>query len=191
MLPASFDACALPRFLEENMTMTTTLETRVEKPLPPVATAAPSPTATPTAAPPTPATPPKFDLRAMLEKLRLPGVDAQKLIEAHRKDLDALLAANERAVIAIEALTRKQADMLAHVVKEWHASARDAIAHGSGAEKLNQASARLHNAFAQALTNMREMAEIASKSGQDVLAVLNKRYHETIEEFRAAIHPKS
>lgn len=169
--------------------MKTTVENRTEKPpVPPIATPAPIPA---DASAPAPAAAPKIDLRAALEKLKLPGVDAQKLIEAHRKDLEALLAANERAYAAIETLTRKQADMLAHVVKEWHASVRETVAHGSGAEKLNQASARIQAAFAKTLTNMRETAEIASHSGKEVLAILNKRYHEAIEEFRAAIHPRS
>jgi hypothetical protein len=60
----------------------------------------------------------------MLERLKLPGLDAHKLIDGHRNGIEALLAANERTFAAIEELRRKQAELLADVTKEWRANAK-------------------------------------------------------------------
>ncbi len=134
---------------------------------------------------------PKLDLRALLEKLRLPGVDTQKLIEGRRKDIEALMAANERAFTAIEALTRKQGELLSDVMKEWQANAKDVVAPTTVIEKINQTATHAQRAFTHALTNMKEMAEIAARSNQDVLDILNKRYKEGVEEFRSSIRTKA
>lgn len=130
---------------------------------------------------------PKLDLQATLEKLKLPGLDTAALLDSGRKDIEALLAANERVFTGIEALSHKQANLLSDIMREWQAGAKDAIAKGSPAEKVHQASQHAQRAFSQALVNMREMADIAAKSHEDVLTILNKRYQENVEAFRTSI----
>ena len=134
---------------------------------------------------------PKLDLQATLDKLKLSGVNTQALIDSGRKDIEALLAANERVFTGIEALSHKQADLLADIMKEWQASAKDAIAKGSPSEKINQAASHAQRAFTHALANMKEMADIAAKSHEDVLSILNQRYQEGIEQFRSSIRKPS
>ena len=134
---------------------------------------------------------PKLDLQATLDKLKLPGVNTQALIESGRKDIEALLAANERVFTGLEALSHKQADLLSDIMKEWQASAKDAIAKGSTSEKINQAASHAQRAFTHALANMKEMADIAAKSHEDVLSILNQRYQEGIEQFRSSIKKPS
>jgi phasin family protein len=133
----------------------------------------------------------KLDLQAALDKLKLPGVNTQALIESGRKDVEALLAANERVFTGLEALSHKQADLLSDIMKEWQASAKEAIAKGSTSEKINQAASHAQHAFTHALANMKEMADIAAKSHEDVLSILNQRYQEGIEQFRSSIRKPS
>ena len=130
---------------------------------------------------------PKLDLQATLEKLKLPGLNAQALIEHGRKDVEALLAANERVFTGVEALSHKQSDLLMDIMREWQAGAKDAIAQGTPSEKVQQAAQHAQSAFSHALANMKEMADIAAKSHEDVLSILNKRYQENVEEFRQAL----
>lgn len=130
-------------------------------------------------------------LRDLLERVKLPGVDSQKLIESGRKDIEALLETNEKVFATAEALTRKQTDLLAGLMKEWQASLRDSLAPSSGAEKLTQASAHAQRAFATTLAGMKEMAEITAKSNQEVLSLLNKRYHDAMNELRSSIRAGS
>jgi len=134
---------------------------------------------------------PRLDLKAALDKLKLPGVDTHALLESRRKDVEALLAANERVFTGIETLSHKQADLLADIMKEWQASAKDAIAKGSSSEKINQAASHAQRAFTHALANMKEMADIAARSNKDVLDILNRRYREGLEEFRNTIHKRT
>jgi phasin family protein len=133
----------------------------------------------------------RADLRALLDKLKLPGIDTKKLLESGRKDIEALIETNDKAFVAVEALTRKQVEMLSEMAKEWQASIKDSVSAAGGTEKLTQASAHAQRAFASALTSMKEMAEIAAKSNHEVLGILNKRFHEGLEELRSSIRKGS
>jgi phasin family protein len=136
----------------------------------------------------TPSRRPKLDLQAALEKLKLPGVNTEALFDHGRKDIEALLAANERVFTGVEALTNKQAALLLEIMREWQAGAKDVIGKGSPSEKVNQVSQHAQHAFSHALANMKEMAEIAAKSHEDVLSILNQRYQENVEAFRKSLH---
>lgn len=144
-----------------------------------------TPSATGEAAPSKALHPPKLDLQRMLETLKVPPVDARALIEGRRKDIEALLAANERAFVGLEALTRKQTDLLYDIMKEWQAGAKDVVSPGGPADKVSQVSQHAQHAFAHALANMKNMADIVTKSQEDVLSILNHRYHEGVEELRS------
>lgn len=134
---------------------------------------------------------PKLDLQATLEKLKLPGLDAKALIESGRKDIEALLAANERVYTGAEALSHKQAELLLDIMREWQAGAKDVISKGSASDKVNQVTQHAQRAFTQALANMKEMADIAAKSHEDVLGILNRRYQENVEEFRKSLRKQT
>lgn len=127
---------------------------------------------------------PKFDLRSMLEGLRMPGLDVSALMDSRRKDVEALIAANQRAYQGFEALTRRQAEILAEGMKAWQEGAKEMIGPASAGEKATRSASRAQEAFGHALSNMRELAEMAAKSQQEVVGIINKRVREGIQEFR-------
>lgn len=151
--------------------------TTTQTPLPETAPAAP--------------TAPRLDLRAVVDSIKLPGIDTQKLVELYRKDIEAVLAANERAFLAFEALTRKQVDVLVSLAKEWQATAKDAVASTGATEKLSGAGARAQQGFSFALASMKEMAEIVAKSGQDVATILGTRFRDRMDDLRKIVRAKS
>ena len=92
--------------------------------------------------------------------------------------------------MAFEALTRKQSELLGELVKEWQAGAKDVLGKTSSAERINQVASHVQHAFVNAVAVMRDMAEIAAKSSQDVVTILNKRYHDGLAELRGVIGVK-
>src|SRR5574337_827917 len=52
------------------------------------------------------------DLTQMLGQFKLPGVDMSALMEARRKDIDALVEANKAAYASMQAIAQKQTEML-------------------------------------------------------------------------------
>lgn len=134
---------------------------------------------------------PGFDIRALLDRLSLPGVDVQALLESRRKDVEALVAANQRAYQGFEALTRRQAEILAEAMQVWQAGTREVLATTGAPEKANRSAGRAQQAFGEALASMRELAELAAKSHEDVVRILNKRVHEGLDELREQLKTRA
>lgn len=133
---------------------------------------------------------PRLDLHTLIDNLKLPGIDTKALIESRRKDIEALLEANERAFTGMEALTRKQVEMLAEVMKEWQEGTKELISSDTNAEKVNQLTQQAQKAFGHAINHMIDLAEIASQSHSDVRNILEKRYQDALSELRQSVQPK-
>jgi phasin family protein len=134
---------------------------------------------------------PTLDIRKLLEKLKLPGVDVQALIDSSRKDLETLKAANEQAYVGYQALTRRQGEILAEAMQEWQAGAQQLLSAKGAPELANITSSRAQHAFGQALANMREMAEMAARSHEQVIGIVNKRVHEGLDGIREQLNKRS
>lgn len=132
-----------------------------------------------------------LDIRTMLEKLKLPGVDVPSLIEARRKDIDTLLAANEQAYLGLQALTCRQTEILSEAMQRWHEATKEVLAASDAPDRVNRSGKLAQQAFGQALVNMREIAEMAAKSHEQAIAILNKRFQEGLEGLRAQVIKKA
>ena len=58
------------------------------------------------------------DFTKMLEQFKLPGFDVPAIMEARRKDMEALVQANQTAFQGMQSLAQKQADMLRTTLTE-------------------------------------------------------------------------
>ncbi len=147
-------------------------------------------------APESPASEPVFDLRTlmgefdpnklighfqtMLTQYRLPSVDIDKLIAAQQKNIEAVAEANRVAVEGIQALTKRQPEVLQETMKESSLSKA-----GSPAELAAKEAELGKSAFEKSVATMREMAEIVVNSSQEATDKINARITATIEEIRS------
>jgi phasin family protein len=123
----------------------------------------------------------KPDLRRLLEGIRLPKVNLRGLIEARGKDAEALLAVHRRAFEGYQEFNRKQAEILARAMQQLHSGAR-AIASGQPApESVSRAAERAQKLYAQTLTDLYAMAEVAARANRDVIAIINQRIGEGLK----------
>ena len=129
------------------------------------------------------------DIAKILEQLKVPGIDMHALIEARRKDVEALTQANQMAYESMQALARREAEILQQTMSEWQA-AMAAMAGKNPAEMASKGTELATQAFGKALANMRELAEMASKSQVQAYEVLNRRFQENLEELRKMLQPK-
>lgn len=126
----------------------------------------------------------------MLKQFNLPGLDITSLVESRKKDIEALTAANQRAYEGAQSLAQRQMELLQEGMKNWQASAQGANvgqAIASGASKQAEAAKQ---AFEQAITNMRELAEMATKSQTEAFSVIQKRMQERMDELARPVQAK-
>ncbi|HEX4509850.1 MAG TPA: phasin family protein [Burkholderiaceae bacterium] len=126
------------------------------------------------------------DLQTMMSQFQIPGVDLSAVVEARRKDIDALVAANQATLDAAQALSRKQMDMLNQAMQDIQQATRGAATGASGFDPAKQAETA-RNAVERAIADMKELAELAQNSQKEALAHLTARADEQMQEIRALV----
>lgn len=120
---------------------------------------------------------PFFDFTKLMSQFRLPGVDFAALVDRERKNIEALAEANRIAFEGWQALVRRQAEILQETMKKvvTNAGQEDAVKKRADLAK---------EGFEKALANMRELAEMATKSQKEAFEVVRKRIEENVEGIR-------
>ena len=107
-----------------------------------------------------------------------------------RKDIEALVTANRQAYEGMQLLGQRQTEMLHEAMAEWQAAAKDMMsAQSPGASAAKQAELGQQTVH-KALANMPALAEMATQSRTQAWAVVNRRFHENLEELKSLMHPK-
>jgi len=133
---------------------------------------------------------PFMDVNQLLEQFKVPGVDVSAIIEARRKDIEALVTANRHAYEGMQLLGQRQTEMLHEAIAEWQAATKDMMSgQGQGTSAAKQAELGKQT-VEKALANMRELAEMATKSQTQAWEVVHRRFHENLEELKKLMHPK-
>ena len=124
-----------------------------------------------------------FDFSKLMQPYKLPGVDFSAIMEREKKNIEALTKANKIAFEGWQALVKRQSEILQETMAQTFAQARAQDATKMRADMVKQG-------FEKALGNMRELAEMASRSQKEALNVMKARASENIEEFRTLGKPK-
>ncbi|WP_250491398.1 TIGR01841 family phasin [Caballeronia sp. INML2] len=124
------------------------------------------------------------DFSKILESFKFPGVDMTSLLEARRKDVEALAKANTLAYEGMQALVRKQTEMLNASAQAIQAAA-GRMSGDNAVESMAKRGAFIQESLQTAFENMRELAEMAQKSQTESLAAISKRAEQTMQELTA------
>ena len=119
---------------------------------------------------------PFFDFTKLMSQFRLPGVDFAALVDRERKNIEALAKANRIAFEGWQHLVRRQAEILQETMKK-------VVADGGQVDPMKRADLAKEG-FEKALANMRELAEMGSKSQREAFEVVRKRIEQNMEGIR-------
>lgn len=126
---------------------------------------------------------PNFDVGDMLKQLQIPGVDVGKLIENQRDNIQALQEANQTALQGWQSLMTRQTEQLREAFETWQAAVSDTL-KAPPAEMAQKQFEHGQKAFEKALSNMRELAEMAIKSQTEAGEVIRKRFEAGLREIQ-------
>jgi phasin family protein len=128
-----------------------------------------------------------MDFGKMAEQFKMPGLDTQALLDAQRKNIEAITAANKLAFEGAQAMARRQAEILTGTMSEMQKAMQELNASGAPEEKIAKQADTAKRAFETAISNIRELAEMGAKSNTEALDVLNKRVSESMEEVKSVL----
>ena len=129
------------------------------------------------------------DLTKMLEQFKVPGVDTKEIVEARRKDIDALVQTNQAAYEGMQALANKQAEMLKQAMQDIQAAVKGATG-GVGVGDPGKQGELARKAYEKVLGDMKDLAEIARKSQADAMASITQRGTQNLEEVKKMMNLK-
>lgn len=128
--------------------------------------------------------PSSFDLSKMIAAAKVPGVDAQALLESHKKNIEALAQANAVAIEGIQSLAKHQMDIMTRTMNEASKAYSSLHAATTPSDKTQVLTDLTKQAFEQALENMRAMADTVSQSNRTAMDVISKRVSDGLDEIR-------
>lgn len=118
------------------------------------------------------------------EDMKVPAVDMDKIVEHHRKNLEALAASGKAAAEGATAIAAKQKEIVETAVKEIQAAAEGFKLPGSAQEMMAAQTEFAKRAMEAAVKNTRDMAELMQKSNAEAVRVIQDRMKESFEEIR-------
>ena len=113
--------------------------------------------------------------------------DVEGFVASQRKNVEALTAANQLAFEGVQALVRRQAEIVRENVEELTKITRELTAAGSPEDKLAKQTQLAKEAFENALGHVRELTGLAQKSSSQAVDVLSKRVADNLDEVKAAL----
>lgn len=127
------------------------------------------------------------NLNKMMEQFKVPGIDTKEILEARRKDVDALIQANQAIYSGMQAMANKQGELLKKSMEDIQSAMKTAAA-GMGDPGKQSEIAR--KAYETVLAHMRDLAEIARQSQAEAMARITQRANESAEEIKKALQIK-
>lgn len=138
-----------------------------------------------------PQNPFSMDMSKMVEEFtkmagqyQIPGVDVQALVDAQRRNIEALTAANRAAFEGAQALAARQTEIITESVDSMKSALEALSKSGPTPQAAAQQVSLLKDAYEKTLKDSRELAEIVAKTNKDAAETINKRISEGLEEIR-------
>ncbi len=127
------------------------------------------------------------DITKMLADFKVPGLDVEPMIAAQKKNIEALTEANQLVFAGVQAVMKRQAEILQASLEQARAVASEIMVPGSPEAKVAKQAEVVQTAFQAALANMKELADLVTKSNTEAGNVISKRVTESLEEIKAAV----
>jgi phasin family protein len=119
--------------------------------------------------------------------LNLPKVDVDKLIEIHRKNLDALDQSAQATSAGAKSLVDKQREIVETAFSEAAAMARDFKPTGDPTEVLAKQTEFAKKAFDITVQNTRDLAQLTTQTTTDASKIIRDRLRESLSELGASL----
>lgn len=130
-------------------------------------------------------------LKGMAERLQnldMTG-SASKLLNSGRKDLHALMQANEKSYQGLQTVVARQTEMIKSAIGEWQSAAKAAPGKDLK-ENLAKLDEMGRASFQRAIDDIKELADLAAKSQKEAFDVVRERIQTNVDEVSKLLHRK-
>jgi phasin family protein len=122
---------------------------------------------------------------AMFQQYQLPGLDVSAILEARRKDVEALTEANQAAFGGMQAIQDKQLEILRRALDDFQSIAQQ-LASSPTKPPVNPTDA-VQKALHAALADMQDIAQKTQQTQTEAYAIVSKRMEEAVQELKTSL----
>ena len=112
-------------------------------------------------------------------------VDADKVLAAQQRNIDAFASASQIVVDGAKALAQRQSEMVQSSVDQWTAASQNVFSLKPGEFAPADQVTKVKAAYETAIANAKEMTEIMTKAQSEAASVLTKCFMANIDEMKA------
>lgn len=129
------------------------------------------------------------DMTKWFDPMKMPGMDPGAMMEHSKKNMEALVAANQAAAAGYQDFFKKQMA----IFEETMQAAQEQMGHmgDMSPDTASKNADLMKAAMDKALANMTELAEAVKKSNEEVFAIMSARVKESIAEIQALAKQKA
>lgn len=123
---------------------------------------------------------PLQEMGERLQNLSASGA-ASAIASNGRKDLEALIKANQKSYQGLQSVVQRQTEMLRDSITAWQGTMKS-LPGGDPKEGMAKLDAMGKAAFKQALDDIRELADMAAKSQAEAFEIVRERIASNVDE---------
>ena len=123
-----------------------------------------------------------------LQNLDMTG-SASKLLDSGRKDLQALMEANDKSYQGLQTVVQRQTEMIKSAITEWQTAAKE-MPGKDAKDNLAKLDELGRQSFQRAIDDIKELANLAAKSQADAFDVVRQRIQSNVDEVTRMLQRK-
>ena len=125
------------------------------------------------------------DFTKMFADMKLPAMpDMESLMTAHRRNMEALSAANRIALEGAQTVARRHMEIMQQTMAELTDTMRTLAGMETPQAKAAKQAEMLKLAYERAVANTKELSDLIQRSNGDAIGLLNRRFTEAMDEVR-------
>jgi phasin family protein len=129
------------------------------------------------------------DMARAFKDMRFPTMipDSGALMAAHRRNMEALSAANRLALEGAQAVARRHMEIMQSTMSELSEHVRELAGTDTPAHKAAKQAELVKKSYERAVANIRELSDLIQKSNGEAVGLLNERFREAMDEVKALL----
>ncbi len=127
-----------------------------------------------------------LDFGKFAEQFKFPGVDTTALIESQQRNIEAITKANQVAFAGVQAIMRRQAEILSKTMDETAKAVQGFSKTGKPEDIWAKQADLLKETYEHGLSDLRELTELGAKANSQAAELLSHRVTDGLDELKGA-----
>ena len=134
---------------------------------------------------------PTFDAASFPQAFKLPGFDVTTVLDIQRRNVEALIAANQTIAQGLQTVVQRQGEIARQSVKQFQDLVSFKPSSASVTETLVKRIDLTKTSYEKSVADARELGDIVIKVGSEAGDILSRRVVASLDEVKAAARPKA